>query len=265
MAHPAITVVLNAHREGLIARPSIESLKRAVAHAQGIGHSVEVVVVLDRPDSVTMDVVLENAAAGYNIHKTDFGDLGMARNFAISVATGQYIALLDADDFWCIDWLTRALSAARVRTDPVIWHPEISVYFDAARHIFCHIDMESDPFDATGLVIENYWTSLSFGNRDHYLAHPYPTIDLDAGFGFEDWAWHMETISQGVIHKVVRGTGHVIRRKEISLAKKTIIAQAVPRPNSYLRNVIAQKSSANEYSCRRSKCSVPASGGSDLG
>ena len=70
--------------------------------------------------------------------------------------------------------------------------------------------MEEASFRAAGLAIENYWTALSFAAREIYLHHRYPSTDLELGFGFEDWAWNMETIDAGVLHKIVPGTGHVI-------------------------------------------------------
>lgn len=241
MVRPVVSAVLNAHREGMIAKPSMESLKRSIAHAERAGHTIEVHIVLDRADSTTAEVISNAKLSHHYIHETNFGDLGMARNFAVSNASGEYIALLDADDLWGVDWLTKAIAAARSRNDNVIWHPEISVYFGAAKHIFRHIDMESQDFDPLSLFLENHWTSLSFSTREIYMNNPYPTTDLRAGFGFEDWAWNLQTTSGGILHKTVAGTGHVIRRKPISLAQQTVVAQAVTRPNDYLSWIIKNR------------------------
>lgn len=217
-----------------MAKPSLESLKRCVAHARAAGLSIETIAIIDRPDSVTRDLVRRYTSEGIDSIEVDFGDPGRARNHAIDVANGHYAAFLDADDLWGTNWLTIAAQAARSRREPIIWHPEICVYFGAAHYIFEHIDMESPSFSPATLMVENYWTALSFGARDIYADNRYPDTDLTAGFGFEDWAWNMTTAAKGILHKTVAGTGHVIRRKARSMSRDTIGAQGVPHPTPYL-------------------------------
>lgn len=243
MRRPTITAVFNAHREGMLAKPSLESLKRSVVHAERAMLAVEVIIVLDRSEPLTREVISSHGSSSFLTIETDLGDPGKARNHAIAMAAGDYIAFLDADDLWGVGWLTKAVAAARVRKDAVIWHPEICVYFGAARHVFRHIDMEEPGFSAAGLMVENYWTSLSFGAREIYAENLYPETDLEAGFGFEDWAWNMQTISRGILHKVVTGTGHVIRRRVQSVSTEAVAAQAVPRPTSYLKNYLRSRQS----------------------
>lgn len=225
----------------MLAKPSLESLKRCLANAEQAGFRTETIAVLDKPDSVTRDLIRGQGPEGARIIEVDFGDLGLSRNHAIGLAEGTYLAFLDADDLWGINWLTEAASMAATRSEPVIWHPEICVFFGASRHILCHIDMEDEAFSHAAMALENYWTALSFGAREIYAANPYPRTDLKDGFGFEDWTWNMETISRDILHKVVPNTGHVIRRKEQSLSRETIGMQAVPRPTSYLTHYLRSR------------------------
>lgn len=232
--------MLNAHREGLIAKPSLDSLKRSVAHAESEGYNVEVLVILDRGDNLTRDVIKSQIPSDFHLLETAFGDPGKARNFAVKAAKGTYIAFLDADDLWGETWLTNAARIATTRDEPIVWHPEVCVYFGAARHIFCHIDMEDEAFRPASLAIENFWTALSFAASDIYIQNPYPETDLASGFGFEDWAWNMETISRGIIHKIVPGTGHAIRRKTESVSIATVRIQGITRPNTYIQQFLGR-------------------------
>jgi len=41
-----------------------------------------------------------------------------------------------------------------------------------------------------------------------------------------------------VIHKIVPGTGHAIRRKTDSVSTATVRAQGITRPNAYIRQLL---------------------------
>lgn len=229
-----ISAVLNAHNEGLFAKASVQSFLAAVSHAGTSGISVEAIVIFDRIDKVTREVITKCMNIEAKFYETDFGDPGLARNFAVNVATGHYVAFLDADDMWGPDWLIRAYSSAILRGARVVWHPYACLYFGRGCHIFKHIDMEESKFNFAGLMLENYWTALSFGSRELYIENPYTETKLSDGFGYEDWTWNQQIISAGAIHKVVPETCHIIRQKLRSVSQRTSNAEAVPRPTRYL-------------------------------
>lgn len=233
MSTPQVTAVVNAHSEGLLAQPSIKSLGQARARAEQNGIQVEVVVVLDRPTAVTEEFFSDQAhlQPWLRLVTVNFGDPGLSRNAGVSAAAGDWIAFLDADDLWGANWLVAAHSAAEADARSIVWHPEVNVYFGAEDKILVHVDMESPQFDVAGLAVRNYWTALCFAKRAFLLSVPYPATNLGHQIGYEDWGWNMETIARGALHKVVPGTGHVIRVRAASVVRRTTEAECLPRPS----------------------------------
>lgn len=235
-----ITVVLNGHREGILAQPTLRSLSQSVACSRVSGISVEALLVLDRPDDLTREVFAEFVShhSWSRILPVEFGDLGLSRNAGVIEAAGRWIAFLDADDLWGANWLSAALASAEKDKRPIVWHPELNIYFGHDPHIFHHVDMEEEHFQLSALAMTNCWTALCFASRQILEQVPYRATELGKQIGYEDWSWHLETISNGVIHKVVPGTGHAIRRKRVSLVSQTNAAQCMPRPSDLFRRDI---------------------------
>jgi glycosyltransferase involved in cell wall biosynthesis len=247
MRRPAITAIFNAHREGMLAKPSLESLKRAITKAEEAGDRVETLIVLDCGDEATRQVLLAHGPQAMRLIEVEYGDPGKSRNHGVQVASGRYVAFLDGDDLWESTWLALARQAADARRDMVIWHPEVNVYIGAAKHVHMHVDMEDKRFRPACMLIENCWTALSFGKREIYVAHPYPETDLSRGFGFEDWTWNMTTIAAGAVHKVVAGTGHVIRRRfTTSVSLATVRTGAIARPTDYLAAYLRRRGESSQ-------------------
>lgn len=236
MAKARVTAVVTAHREGLIAHPSLLSLSRAKSHAEDRGYDVETIIVLDRADGLTAEVVEEwcKTETGIQIIPVDNGDPGLSRNAAVTRASGEWIAFLDADDLWCERWLTHSLQAAQNDRREVIWHPELMVFFGIRPYLFRHIDMESAEFKASALLISNHWTSLCVAKRAFLLAVPYQKSDLENKVAYEDWAWNLAVVERGAIHKIVPGTGHAIRTKSRSFNTTADQAGAIPDPKTPL-------------------------------
>ncbi len=233
-----ITVILNAHGEGLLAQPACVSLEMAKREAEQCGAHVEVIVLLDSPTVETAEFFAERTPADWSVVRVDFRDIGLARNEGVRLARGRWIAFLDADDLFGVNWLSAAFAAAESEPRLVVWHPEVSIYFGADRVIYRHIDMEGRDYDAAGLMCSNYWTALCFAPRALMEQAPYPPSQLSRQIGFEDWAWNRDAISKGAIHKIVPGTGHLIRVKKQSLVRQTSALGAIPRPTGYFKKML---------------------------
>ncbi|WP_295447163.1 glycosyltransferase family A protein [uncultured Thiodictyon sp.] len=241
MSGPHISVVVNAHHEGLIAVPSIRSLALAASYAARRGVRVETIALLDCSNDLTADVFATHADHRCEIVRVDIDDLGLCRNHGAQLARGDYVAFLDADDLWSENWLMEAFLAAEGDDRMVVWHPEANLYFGAATHIYRHVDMDSTEFDPLNLMITNYWTALCFTRRTLVIEMPYRTTDLSSGIGYEDWSWNQEIIARGGMHKTVRGTAHGIRVRQRSLLRMTMAAASIPHPTDMYRNMLMRR------------------------
>lgn len=244
---PDVSVVINAHREGLIAAPTLKSLHRAKLYAQAEGYAVETIICLDKCDDLTRQVVQAGADADATILEVEFGDLGLSRNYAVDNAKGRYISFLDADDLFGQNWLALAVKAADRESRATIWHPDVNLYFGLEPHIFRHIDMDDEAFDPMSLIAGNPWTALCFGERRVFEAFPYPATDLSLGVGYEDWGWNRRVIARGYVHKTVKGTAHAIRQKAISLVRQTTAAGVLPAGTDLFRKILEERASVRRY------------------
>lgn len=215
MAHDFdISVILTAHREGVLAGATANSARRSIAHvADQFGHRCEVVLVLDRANDATSSI-LENAFDGLplTILNTDEGDPGLARNKGIEVARGLCSTFLDGDDLWSTNWLTEASRLVDRRPDCVV-QSACNMIFGMERNLWWHVDSEGPLFDPDYLDWGNYWDAMTFARTTIYEAHPFVKNDLKLGFGHEDWHWNAVTIAAGIPHKPASGTMHFKRRR----------------------------------------------------
>lgn len=236
-----LTVILNAHDEGMLAHPTVLSVQHAKAHAERQGLRVEILVVLDRPSPETLEYFGECKVMEFTPLRVSFEDPGLSRNAGAQAAQGNWIAFIDADDLWGANWLTACHNAAVSDTRNVIWHPAANQYFGLEPHIYVHIDMEEPAFDLLTLMTNNYWTSASFSRREIYLASPYPPTHLDKQLGYEDWYWNVETIRHGILHKVVPGTVHFIRQKPMSQVRRTEVRSSLMYPSLLFKDFLDKR------------------------
>jgi glycosyltransferase involved in cell wall biosynthesis len=233
-----VTAILNVHREGILAHDSLSSMIRAKAAAEAEDVGVEILVVADCPDSVTRDYLRMARSLGARVLELDVDDLGLARNAAVAECTSRFVAFLDGDDLWGPQWLVLAHAAAMREPREVIWHPEANLYFGpvGASCWMIHPDMDDESGDWTALALHNLWTSLAFASPEIFLRVPYRATNLEAGLGYEDWSWNAETIAKGILHRPVPGTVHLLRIRQMSLARRTSAARALPIPSALFRS-----------------------------
>ena len=224
-----ISAVLTAHHEGMLAGISLHSMLDAMEHARQAGLSCELVIVLDQPNEATREMFSEAEENGWKIAEVDFGDQGKARNHAIGMCEGRYIAFNDADDLWSENWLTEAHRMCESDPGRIIAHPEVDWFFQENNNLFFHIDQTDPAFDPAILRFINCWDALCMAPREAYEKFPFCDRDIDTGFAFEDWQWNCQTLEAGYVHRVVPNTIHFKRRRKGSQTLEASARRALVR------------------------------------
>lgn len=229
---PDVSVVLTAHREGVLAGATANSARAAISCAVSkLNLDCEVVLVLDRSNSAT-EAVLETAFQDLRLTvlHTDEGDPGQARNAGIAEARGMVSTFLDGDDLWSENWLIEGWNLITERPD-CVGHSHCNLVFGAEHHVAWHIDSEGPLFDPEYLSWGNYWDAMSIAKTEIYRRIPFRRNDLRLGFGHEDWHWNVVTHREGIPHKPVPGTMHFKRRRPGSQMSLVAKADAVVWPD----------------------------------
>jgi len=211
-----VSAVLNVHNEEDLIGRSFNSLKKCIKHAADNNIKTELIIIADNPSNGIITYFENNNDSSYEFYVVYFQDPSLSRNFGAEKSNGKYIVFFDGDDLWSSNWLTECLIASEKSRNDIICHPEASLYFEQKNQIFFHADSEEDNFNAWQLIENNYWTSQVFLKREVFLANPQFHLNIENGFGYEDWQWNCMTLAKNIQHKIIAGTYHFIRNKKMS-------------------------------------------------
>lgn len=209
-----VSIVVTAHHEGRLAHHTMRSLFRSADFAREKGLAVEVVIVLDRPNGATENYFSRYKNSGITVRPADFGDLGLSRNFGISLASGRCVAILDADNLISRYWIHESCMYLRKNDKHIVAHPEYQMVFEADNFVFRQISSTDERFRIENIMEYNYWDAVSVTSREIFLRYPYESTTGGEGFGYEDWHWNCQTLSGGIEHHVVPNTVHFMRMKK---------------------------------------------------
>jgi hypothetical protein len=229
---PDLSAILIAHAEGTMVGVSFRSMLAAARVAADGGLAVEMLVLLDRPDEGTGEMLTEADFHGARPVEVDYGDQGLVRNQAVGESKGRFIAFLDGDDLWTENWLLAAheVCAADPRT---IAHPYADWVFGESRALWLPPDQTDPEFEPATLRVTNAWDALCVAPREAYLDHPFRPRDLSLGYAFEDWLWNLETIENGYVHRVVPDTIHFKRSRAGSQFRQAKSNRSTTRPTAF--------------------------------
>ncbi|MEL7939852.1 glycosyltransferase family 2 protein [Pseudomonas delhiensis] len=234
-----LSLVMNFHAEGVLAQWSLWGFQRMRRQAESAGISVQLIAVLDCADDDTRRIVQGHPVlcVGDQVQEVEFGDLGLARNFGVACAAGDYLGFLDGDDYCSSNWLTAALAVARANGDRAVVHPEYTVSHGAIQTLGRAVDQLRDNYSIANCFKCHPWTAVVFASKAVFRAIPYqPTRFRETGFGYEDWHWGLEVIASGRLHTVAERTALFYRRKQDSMLVDMNARQAVLRPSRFFEN-----------------------------
>ncbi len=225
-----LSLIMTFHHEGRLAYRSLRNAFHCIQVAYDQNINVELIGVMDKINNNTREIV-ENLSHNFNaLYDVDFGDLGPSRNFAVNNANGTYIAYLDADDFFGEDWLVKAYKTARQHVQEkkyYLYHPHYMFCFnDRNSHDYSlrrMYDYKNIQYSDIYLLEHCLWPSLCFGLKEIFLNTPYR--QSTAGFGYEDWDFNCDVLSNGYPHYVVANTAHFVRLKtsnSLSIEKRSL-------------------------------------------
>ena len=240
MILPIISAIITFHSEGLLANKTLLGLERLRKFSEQRGTAVEFVIVLDSADADTTRVIKTNSTIrpSDQIIVVNNRDLGASRNSGILVAKGNYIGIFDGDDYYSENWLFEALKVVQQKGESVIAHPEFIISFGAVHAVADVWDMDDEKnYSLSNCFSVNPWASCSFGSKATYLKHPYCRTDSKTtGFGYEDWHWNLELISDGIRHVAVKQSALFYRRKAASMLTSMVAQGVIVRPTEFFNN-----------------------------
>ncbi len=146
---PRVSVIIPAYRVTEYIKETLDSVL-----AQSFT-DYEIIVVNDGcPDTPALERVLEAYAGKIVYLKQENGGLASARNTAIRVAKGEFIALLDSDDAWEPDYLAYQLAAMEADPSAAVVYPNGVVFGDTpqAGKLLMDLTPSEGPADFAAIV-----------------------------------------------------------------------------------------------------------------
>lgn len=162
------------------------------------------------------------------------GDPATNRNIAIAHAAGEYIAIVDGDDYYSEAWLTQGFALAASYGASVVVHPEYVVSFESQHVLARLIDQRECNYDLASCFAVHPWGPTAIAHSIIFKTTPYlPTRARETGFGYEDWHWNLEVLAKGVWHVLASDTALYYRRKMTSVLVSETSSGAIVRSSAF--------------------------------
>ncbi|MET0735107.1 MAG: glycosyltransferase [Microbacterium sp.] len=211
-----LSVVVTAHAEDYLLRPTIRAIVDAVDEVIAAGFTAELVFVADNATPIVQREIArwaEDPDLETQVLDVTYGEPGASRNAGIRAARGRFVALCDGDDLFTADLLVSAVRILIERGPRAIVHPRHVLSF-GERSLLWEIRSTDDPgLSHRDLLNANLWPSCSVSSREVYLEFPYPELPPGSGYGPEDYYWNVLTATAGIPHLTVHDAVHFYRTR----------------------------------------------------
>ncbi|MDO4780923.1 MAG: glycosyltransferase [Candidatus Saccharibacteria bacterium] len=220
-SNPTISVIVAAHREGLLLHKMLLSIADSLANLDS-KVTYELIISLDNPDKCTEDVAKDwHYRFGYKILKVSFGNPADNRNNALSEASGKYVSVLDGDDVISENWFSECYKLARKqKDDSFVIRPNLHLHFgynEPNLIAWFMRDSSDKSSDAIQMAYWNLWTLSLFAPRKTLLKVPFK--NPAPGFGHEDYLLCTELIASGIRNIIAPETTVFYRRRYNSVSQ----------------------------------------------
>lgn len=214
-----LVIVVIAHNEGEIADYTMKSLFVAVKSLKEEGITYEFLINIDNGSQETINYFKKyRNDRGIKINYTNYGDPGLARNYAARIARGKYIAMIDADDAVSENWFAEAISMLEKEDDLVLAHPEYEMRYteQSLVSIDKRVDLKNNWEDQLALLLGNRWCSVVVGKKEIFAKNKYS--QSVNGFGYEDYFFNCEVVFSGVRNRVIKNTSAfcLVKRRSVT-------------------------------------------------
>lgn len=216
-----LSIIIPVNSEGRMLHATLKSVQRAASVLKGGASSAETIIVVDCADEKTKKY-LKNypqkiLTTKLHIHETAFNNMAKARNFGISHAKSDAVALVEPGDLVSKWWFHDAIKVLQAAESATILHPEYQYQFGDQYTLWKVEPSHSRLFTALLLLEKECFPAAMLTTRDVAIDTPYP--DGDTNNANLNRQWHARTLSKDIVHSTVpktlyarcyRETGHAV-------------------------------------------------------
>ncbi|GFE92771.1 glycosyltransferase [Acetobacter persici] len=194
-----VSIILNVHREQDLLYPTLRSLRDTVEHAHLYNIKSELVIVADHADERTLSLLKNYDYSGFDsvrLENIKVRSLGLARNYGIGVAVGDYIVPADADDLVSRNFIHALYQKQQeAPNEKIVVFPEYYHSFGDDNYV-CRFY----PLDQVGLyrmLGEHPYVSRFMARRQDLLEVAYRDCSASAVYAYEDYDINLRLIAAG--------------------------------------------------------------------
>ena len=194
-----VSIILNVHREQDLLYPTLRSLLDTVEHAHLHNIKSELVIVADHADEGTLTLLRTYDYFGFDAVKIEnirVRSLGLARNYGIQAAVGDYIVTADADDLVSRNFIHELYKKHQDSKDKnIISFPEYYHSFGDGSYV-CRL-YSLDQVGIYRMAGEHPYVSRFMARRQDLLKTSYRDCSSHSVYAYEDYDINLRLICAG--------------------------------------------------------------------